>query len=521
MAQASADSDGPIHLAHARPFRLGEVEVYPSTRQIVRDGRSETLEPRVMQVLVALAEARGTVLTRSALSDRCWEGRIVGENAIDRVISRIRQVAAGIGMGSFHLETITKVGYRLIIGDAPPASAVPIEPAVMTGRTPAIGRRLVLGGTVMLAAAGAGAAWLWRGEQPAGSASPLALDMYRRGLEARNQGWSELSDQAQAYFRQAVEADPNFAEAWAALALSYFLPLSREVGDRQQSSAARGRSAAQRALALDPDLVEAQAALVLIPSSFRRWAAVEAGLRRLLDRQPSERFLQWLLRFQLSRVLSEVGRIDESVDWLRQAVALNPYHPDGRSSLSWGYWAAGRLAEADSESERAIARWPKHPAIWLTRMGLLTYSGRPAAALALASDRAGHPFQDDGRIALRSAAARALDSRRSADIERAVAMHLDSVGRSMENVPAATWLFAALGRIDTVFALCRAYFFNAGPYAHSPPEPIGPLTRRSTGFLFLPPFAPVRADPRFPRLTEAVELESYWRSTRSIPDYRR
>ena len=47
-----------------------------------------------MQVLVALAQARGRVITRDELIERCWGGRIVGENAIDRVISRIRQVAA-------------------------------------------------------------------------------------------------------------------------------------------------------------------------------------------------------------------------------------------------------------------------------------------------------------------------------------------------------------------------------------------------------------------------------------------
>jgi DNA-binding winged helix-turn-helix (wHTH) protein len=68
-----------------------------------------------MQVLVALAEAQGRVLTRDELIERCWGGIVVGDNAINRVISRIRQIASDFGMDSFQLETITKVGYRMVV----------------------------------------------------------------------------------------------------------------------------------------------------------------------------------------------------------------------------------------------------------------------------------------------------------------------------------------------------------------------------------------------------------------------
>jgi len=44
-----------IRLSRQPPFQLGAVEVLPATRQVVVGGRSETLEPRIMQVLVALA----------------------------------------------------------------------------------------------------------------------------------------------------------------------------------------------------------------------------------------------------------------------------------------------------------------------------------------------------------------------------------------------------------------------------------------------------------------------------------
>ncbi len=92
---------GRVVLAHERPFVIGSVTVEPSTRQLNSDGKHETLEPLVMQALVALARAGGNIVTRDELIERCWDGRIVTDDAINRVLSRIRQVASGIGGGSF------------------------------------------------------------------------------------------------------------------------------------------------------------------------------------------------------------------------------------------------------------------------------------------------------------------------------------------------------------------------------------------------------------------------------------
>ena len=99
-----------IHLAHERPFRLGEVEVWPATREVVGPRGRAVLEPRVMQVLVALARAEGEVVSRDDLTASCWEGRVVGEDAISRVISRLRRLSEGVGRDGWTLETVTKVG---------------------------------------------------------------------------------------------------------------------------------------------------------------------------------------------------------------------------------------------------------------------------------------------------------------------------------------------------------------------------------------------------------------------------
>jgi DNA-binding winged helix-turn-helix (wHTH) protein/TolB-like protein len=100
-----------IDLAHEAPFALAGLAVRPSTREIVAGDRRQVLEPRIMQVLVALAHRRGEVVSRDDLIASCWGGRAVGEDAIDRCISAIRRLADTYG--SFSVETIIRVGYRL------------------------------------------------------------------------------------------------------------------------------------------------------------------------------------------------------------------------------------------------------------------------------------------------------------------------------------------------------------------------------------------------------------------------
>ena len=78
-----------------------------------------------MQVLIAFHRARGAVVSKDILLQSIWDGRIVGDDAINRVVSRLRGVAEKEAGGQFRVETITKVGYRLLssAGQAVEASA--------------------------------------------------------------------------------------------------------------------------------------------------------------------------------------------------------------------------------------------------------------------------------------------------------------------------------------------------------------------------------------------------------------
>jgi Tol biopolymer transport system component len=67
-----------------------------------------------MEVLVALAAAQGAVVSRQEMIERCWSGRAVSEDAIERCIGKLRKLAERASK-SFTIETIPRVGYRLTL----------------------------------------------------------------------------------------------------------------------------------------------------------------------------------------------------------------------------------------------------------------------------------------------------------------------------------------------------------------------------------------------------------------------
>lgn len=118
---------GPVVLGEVAPMRLGHLKVEPALRVVTHDdGREALLEPRVMQVLVSLIRAGGQVVTREQIFATCWPGVVVGEDALNRAMSRLRRLADSFG--GFEILTVTKVGYRLAPCELAEALAQTAEP---------------------------------------------------------------------------------------------------------------------------------------------------------------------------------------------------------------------------------------------------------------------------------------------------------------------------------------------------------------------------------------------------------
>ena len=109
----SPGGKGEIVLADETSFALAGCFVRPAALEVECDGVVTALEPRVMQVLVALHQCRGEPVSRDALIESCWGGRVVTEGALNRCVGQVRKVLSADPR--VRIETIPKIGYRLRI----------------------------------------------------------------------------------------------------------------------------------------------------------------------------------------------------------------------------------------------------------------------------------------------------------------------------------------------------------------------------------------------------------------------
>jgi DNA-binding winged helix-turn-helix (wHTH) protein/tetratricopeptide (TPR) repeat protein len=500
---------GKVVLAHEPAFAIGALSVDPATRQITDGARSETLEPRVMEVLVALHRAGG-IVTRDELIQRCWDGRIVGEDAINRVISRIRRVGSEIGGGSFTVETITKVGYRLV-GQSIAAKTGPVAPPA---RAATSRRGLIAGaGAAIIAAGTATLLWTrpWRHRPPA-----QAEQLYRRGSLLVREALPGQIRQSVSYFERAVAVDPDYAEAWGALALAYSHLLQGYDPAERDSLPGRIRAAAQRSLTLDPDNADAQLALIFLTPFYGNWADKEAALRGVIARHPRH----WLARGRLAVLLYQVGRLRDGIELHRSAVEIEPMLPVPYYYMIKALSALGNAQEAEALIERARQRWPAHPMLWSAKFEHLLFSGRPKSAAAFALDPDSLPSGfGPSTVERRLRLARAVETRQMADIDASIDDYRELAMQDVEAITSSLPVFAALGRPDLAFDSLQRYYFNRGQFG-SPVAP-GRQYQKVTNILFDRPVAAIRGDARFGQLLRETGIEAYWRTTRTAPDYRR
>jgi Tol biopolymer transport system component/DNA-binding winged helix-turn-helix (wHTH) protein len=134
----------PIDLTITPDFRLGSVDVRPSTCEVVGAVGAIRLQPRVMQVLVAVARAGGEVVSRKSLVEACWGDVVVGDDSLNRCIQRLRRLSQEEAQSAFVIETVPRLGYRLSATE----TAAPAEAA----RPPAPNRRYwpVLAGSLLV-----------------------------------------------------------------------------------------------------------------------------------------------------------------------------------------------------------------------------------------------------------------------------------------------------------------------------------------------------------------------------------
>jgi DNA-binding winged helix-turn-helix (wHTH) protein len=145
-------------------FRLRQRIVDPSLNRVTSNGHTVQVEPKIMQVLVALAERSGEVVTREELMARVWPDVFVTDDVLNRAVRELRRLFDDGTEQPGVIETIRKRGYRLTVPVEPIESPARIGPlqgpppiapaAAATPRpTPRVPRAAVVVAMVIAAAA--------------------------------------------------------------------------------------------------------------------------------------------------------------------------------------------------------------------------------------------------------------------------------------------------------------------------------------------------------------------------------
>lgn len=104
-----------INITKEHDFILGEVQVYPSRNQMAFQGKSLTLQPQVMAVLVYLARNHERVVSSEELMAQLWKGRIVTQGSVQKSINSLRKALAEF-LGDQEVVThYSKRGYQLVL----------------------------------------------------------------------------------------------------------------------------------------------------------------------------------------------------------------------------------------------------------------------------------------------------------------------------------------------------------------------------------------------------------------------
>jgi len=162
--------------------RFGVFELDPASGELLKRGVRLRLRDKPLQVLLALLERPGKVVTRKELQDRLWaDGTFVEfENGLNNAMSRLRDALGDSADTPRYIETVPRHGYRFIAAIEPPAAdahgadeppaAAPLAAHIDHAASgPRSHWKLVAGLGVALVVLGL--AFLWR--RPAHSPAPL------------------------------------------------------------------------------------------------------------------------------------------------------------------------------------------------------------------------------------------------------------------------------------------------------------------------------------------------------------
>ena len=199
--------------------------------------------------------------------------------------------------------------------------------------------------------------------------NPEAYELCLKGRHHWNLRTGKDLLRATELFRAATTVDPGYALAWAGLGDSYALYPHYGVL-APHAAFPQARAAAEKALSLDPTLVEAETTLAFVTFYYDwDWTGAEARLKRILERRPEYA----IARHWYAEYLSAMGRHDEALREIRRARESDPLSPILRVMEGYVLYYARRYESALESLQKALPLDPDFALVhsWLGRTYLV------------------------------------------------------------------------------------------------------------------------------------------------------
>ena len=246
-----------------------------------------------------------------------------------------------------------------------------------------------------------------------------AYQLYLQSLALTRRGSKTDLESAITDLRHTVQMDPTFAPSWAALsaALSIF---SQE--GYVSSTAVRDEAmhAAAQALKLDPGSSSAYVAIARINRFYDGdWIGADAAAKQAVQLDPrNAAALRWS-----GYLAAMLGRYDEGIRLLEQAVSQDPLLYANYDTLATAYAARGRLDDAETASRTALTLNPKRGIGHYRLAEFLLFEGKLDRALAEAQ------LSSDPKVRLKMESIVYYALGRTAEAESALAEFKERFGR--------------------------------------------------------------------------------------------
>jgi tetratricopeptide (TPR) repeat protein len=280
-------------------------------------------------------------------------------------------------------------------------------------------------------------------------------------------------------FLEIIRDHPTYGEAMAALAVNYgylglFYPNADNIYMPPDAAAALAEPLATKALAIDPLLAEAHAALGFVHSYASRWTDAEAAFRRAIALEPTVTAVYG--DFAMSTLLPW-GRVADAVRTMQAAMEADPLSLDVRRVLAIVQMSAAEHAQALANLQHIIDIDPQFPFAAQQYTWALLFNNRRDEALERLEAWA------VGRIGVRGYIHAIQGRRAEAEAIAAKFAHLPQRQAEIYGLLGdADRALEALGRLAAINPGRAAMYLDAPQIAVLRGDPRSAVFRRKLGF---------------------------------------